>query len=98
MAKLYLGILALPLALPVLQMLLTGQNLQWIMPNILLYTSYRSTTQSWWFSTVQIDKSIKLPPSPIPEIDAANYTFDTLKRATSNFRYPGTRDPHATCV
>jgi len=62
--------------------------LTFMIPNALLYTPYRELAKSYWESLVKVDKSIIREPLQIPIIEAKDYSFESLRRATENFRYP----------
>lgn len=61
-----------------------------LVPNFLLFTSFRTATDaSWdWVLERNIDKSITYEPQPIPEMTAEEFSFEKMREATSNFRYP----------
>lgn len=82
----YLGLLAA--TLPLLQLYLMGHKLSYALPNALLFTPYRNLTRQLWHELVEIDTRVIIPPQPIPEIRAEDYSFDALKKATDNFRHP----------
>ena len=62
--------------------------LKYILPNFLLFTGYRNLTKSLWDEHLVIDTNILYEPVHIPVIEAKNYNYESLKRATQNFRYP----------
>ena len=62
--------------------------LSYVLPNALLYTPFRETARSLWHSVIEIDFDHKKDPKPVPEMDAADYSYEKLRELTSNFRYP----------
>lgn len=65
-----------------------GRRFRYFLANLTLFTPYIETTQKLWQKSVTVDYSIKRLPSPIPEIDGSSFSFDSLKRATEDFRQP----------
>lgn len=65
-----------------------GDPLFFIIPNALLFTSFRSLTFSKWSEAIKINTAITRTPAHVPIIFAKDYTFDVLRVATENFRYP----------
>mmetsp|Transcript_15368 Transcript_15368/g.23137 ORF Transcript_15368/g.23137 Transcript_15368/m.23137 type:complete len:369 (+) Transcript_15368:50-1156(+) len=74
--------------IPILRTRQAGDSLLHIIPNALLFTSYREEARSFWNQFNNIDRSIKRAPIQIPIIDAKDYSFESLRTATENFRYP----------
>jgi len=66
----------------------TSDPLSFMLPNLLLFTSYREETKKLWHDVVKIDTKIKYDTAHIPIINHADYSFERLKQATENFRYP----------
>lgn len=67
---------------------LATDPLSFMYPNFLLFTSYREEARNAWSKLVKIDESIEYDSPHIPIIAAKDYTFESLRRATENFRYP----------
>ena len=65
-----------------------GNLLRRFLANILLFTPFSDTTRKLWKKSVKIDDNIIRRSAPIPEVDGSSYTFDSLKRATNNFKSP----------
>lgn len=59
-----------------------------IIPNALLFTSFREEARSYWNSINKIQTKVKRAPIQIPIIEAKDYTFEALRDATEGFRYP----------
>lgn len=57
-------------------------------PYLLLLTSYRDENRMAWLSHVPLDTRIIRPPRPVPEIDAVNYNFESIRIASRDFRLP----------
>ncbi|NBD31454.1 MAG: hypothetical protein GVY17_00375 [Cyanobacteria bacterium] len=66
----------------------TNSFLNTLYANLLLFTHLRTKTLSIWENSLNIDYTVRRPASPIPEVDASNYTFEALKRATDGFKCP----------
>lgn len=56
--------------------------------DLLLFTPYRDALKAYWEKNMKIDKGVKIEPSHVPTIDAKDYTYETLRVASENFRYP----------
>ncbi len=65
-----------------------GQETSWILPYALLFTNQREWAYELWVKHATADKRVVYPAMPIPEIQAADYTYEILKKATDNFRHP----------
>jgi len=63
-------------------------RIEWIYPYFLLVTGFRNEAKEAWLKTAQVDTRIIYKPNPVPEILAEDYSFDAIKVASSNFRYP----------
>lgn len=74
--------------LPAYWTILSTDPLSFMYPNFLLFTPYREEARAAWNKLVKIDEGIELDHPHVPIIQAKDYTFETLKRATENFRYP----------
>ncbi len=57
-------------------------------PNFLLFTPFREETKQLWKDTIKIDTSIHYESAHVPIIEAKDYSFESLKRATDNWRHP----------
>lgn len=55
---------------------------------LMLLTPLREATLNSWLTLANPNVKITYPSSPVPEIQAEDYTFEVLKEATFNFRYP----------
>ena len=62
--------------------------LSFMYPNALLFTSRREEARAAWSKLVKIDESIVYDHPHVPIILAKDYSFESLRRATENFRYP----------
>ena len=89
LSKLWIAIsvFLLILSTPFISMFL-NQNQSEIIPNLLLFTSYRNLTQTAWRQSTKVNTAIKYTPAEIPNINFEDYTFETLREATNNFRHP----------
>ena len=74
--------------LPAYWTLLAANPLSFMYPNLLLFTPYREEARALWNKLVKIDESIEYDHPHVPIIQAKDYTFESLRRATDNFRYP----------
>ena len=67
----------------------SGDPFLFFFPNLLLFTPFRGTTKTLWNILVKYDKSQrKRDPTPIPEMDAKDYTYENLREMTNSFRSP----------
>jgi hypothetical protein len=53
-----------------------------------MFGNSRELTLSLWEKYAVFDTAVVHPATSVPEIDAKDYTFDVLRRATNNFRIP----------
>lgn len=83
-----LAFLLVAVGLPLFKTFQASDPVDYILPNFLLFTNQRDWTKQLWNKVLRWDNNIVYQPSHIPEIDAADYTYESLKRATQNFRYP----------
>jgi hypothetical protein len=83
-----LKMLGLALLVPVLKTLFAGDPLSYIYPNALLFTPFREEAKAAWKNVLVVDTAVKRKPSQIPEIMAEDYSFESLRSATDNFRHP----------
>lgn len=83
-----LTIIGLALLVPVLKTLFAGEPLSYLYPNALLFTPFREETKAAWKKVLVVDKAVKIAPTQIPTINAEDYSFESLRRATDNFRHP----------
>lgn len=67
---------------------LAGNSLKTIFPNFLLFTPYRQLTIDLWNNLIEINQDVIIDHPHIPIIEAEKYSFETLRVATENFRYP----------
>eukprot|EP01031_Cornospumella_fuschlensis_P039930 gene39930-48626_t len=73
---------------PVWKTLQCQDPISFILPNLLLFTPFREEARALWFKLVKINTKIIRQPSHVPVINAADYTFEALRDATENWRYP----------
>lgn len=59
-------------------------------PYLLLISSPRSTTIDAWRAApgAQGNPAVRYPSRGVPEIPASLYSFEALREATRNFKYP----------
>lgn len=76
------------LLFPVWKTLQAGDPLDYLLPNLLLFTPYREYTRSMWFKLVKINKAIKRAPTHVPVLDLKDYSYEAMREATENWRYP----------
>lgn len=76
------------IAIPLLKFHATSDPISFILPNLLLFTNLREETKQLWAERVKIDTAIHMDTAHIPIIEYKDYTFERLKQATENFRYP----------
>lgn len=81
-------ILLLLVLIPTLRLYQLDQPVVFLLPNLLLLTPWRQYTRELWFKYVNIDKRVRRAPVEVPIIEAEDYTFDALRKATENWRYP----------
>jgi hypothetical protein len=73
---------------PVYWTILSGDPLVHMYPNFLLFTPFREEVRALWLKHLVIDKGVKRTPTHIAEIQAEDYSYETLKYATENFKHP----------
>lgn len=73
---------------PVYKTLQAGDPLEYFLPNLLLFTPFREQTRSLWEKVIKINTSVKRTPTHVPVLDYKDYTFEALREATENWRYP----------
>lgn len=84
-----LGLLGLLVAIPAFRTRLAHDPLSYLIPNALLFTPFRELTRSYWDKVlIKVDKNVKRPPIHVPTIAAEDYTFESIRAATDNFRHP----------
>lgn len=84
-----LGLLGLLLAIPALRTHLAADPLYYIIPNALMFTPFRDLTKTAWGKLLlDVDKSVKREPVHISIIAAKDYSFESLRSATDNFKHP----------
>jgi len=88
--RLLLGLLGLFIAVPVLKTYIAGDPISFIIPNALLFTPFRQVVKDMWpvYLKQKIDKRVRRPPIHIPEVQAADYSFETMRIATDDWRHP----------
>lgn len=67
---------------------IAGNSLKTIIPNFLLFTPFRTLTNEMWHKMIDINEDVIIDHPHIPIIEAEKYSFETLRAATENFRYP----------
>ena len=82
------GILGLVLAYPALRTRAAGDPINFVYPNLLLFTGLRETAKAYWTENVKVDKAVIREPLQVPIIEAKDYSFESLRIATENFRFP----------
>lgn len=73
---------------PILKTYLASDPLMFMLPNLLLFTPFRESCRGMWKKYVKYNTAVTFEPSEIPIIQAKDYSFEALRHATSNFRYP----------
>ncbi|RYG67867.1 hypothetical protein EON64_06485, partial [archaeon] len=73
---------------PLWKTMQSSDPISFMLPNLLLFTQYREEARALWFKLVKVDTKIIREPSHVPVINAADYSFETLREATENWRYP----------
>jgi len=77
------------LGISLLRTYTSGDPLLYIIPNMLMFTPFRQLNiQMWEKFGKAIDKSIEHDMTRIPHIKAEDYTYESLKKASENFKYP----------
>jgi len=72
----------------VIKTFLAGDPMSYMYPNFLLFTGYRQETIAAWKKVLKVDMKVKRHHTHITEIDAKDYSFESLRMATDNFRHP----------
>jgi hypothetical protein len=83
-----LKMLGLALLVPVLKTLFAGDPLSYMYPNFLLFTLFREVAKDAWKQVLHVDTAVQRAPTQIPSIQAEDYSFESLRAATDNFRHP----------
>lgn len=74
--------------LPVFFTLQAGDPLSFMLPNFLLFTNLRSLARSQWESLLKLNTAVHHTPHHVPIVSAEQYSYESLREATENFRYP----------
>jgi hypothetical protein len=80
--------LLLALIIPLYKTFQANDPLTFILPNLLLFTPFREATRTLWNHLVFIDKTKPIEPRHVPTLTVEEYNYESLKKATENFRYP----------
>lgn len=80
--------LAVAVLLPLLRLLAFQQPLLHVLPNLFLLVPAPRLLAQVQSAVIDIDTAIVRPPTPIPEIEAEEYSYERLRRATGNWRSP----------
>mmetsp|Transcript_42905 Transcript_42905/g.93277 ORF Transcript_42905/g.93277 Transcript_42905/m.93277 type:complete len:368 (+) Transcript_42905:41-1144(+) len=84
-----LGFLGLLLAIPFVRTYNAREPFTYLIPNALLFTPFRELTREYWGKVlVKVDKNVNRPPVQVATIAAKDYSFESLRVATQNWRYP----------
>lgn len=84
-----LGVLGALLATPFARTHLGHEPFSYLIPNALLFTPFRDLTKAYWEKVlVKVDMKVNKPPIHVATIDAKDYTFESIRAATDNFRFP----------
>jgi hypothetical protein len=83
-----LKILGLAVLVPVLKTWFSGNPLSHMYPNALLFTPFRQAAIDAWKQALVVDTAVKRAPTQIPTINAEDYSFESMREATDNFRHP----------
>ena len=67
---------------------MTLPSLSTLYPYLLLVTPYREENRKAWLTHVPLNKNIIRPPQPVIEIQAKDYSYETIKAASRDFRIP----------
>jgi len=73
---------------PVYRTFMVGDDLSYMYPNFLLFTGFRQEAIAAWKKVLKVDTNVKVHHTHIPEVQAKDYSFETLRHATNNFRHP----------
>lgn len=82
------AMLAVILLIPILKTHYAGNPLNHMLPNLLLFTPYREWARSLWNDVVKVDKNVIRTPLQVPIIMKEDYSFESMRVATENWRYP----------
>lgn len=55
---------------------------------LLLFTPFREYNLELWKRYVKFDTGIIYPATPVPEIQAKDFSYEVIRIATNNFRVP----------
>jgi len=72
------GIVVIIILFPVFRLWQLSQPLEFVIPNALLFTSFRELTRKFWFKHAKIDTRIRYEPRGIPIINAEDYSMDGI--------------------
>lgn len=70
------------------EMTLSLLNMKVLYPYMLLWSPYREENRVAWLTHVPLDTRIIRPPKHLPEILAEDYSYDSIRVASRDFRLP----------
>jgi hypothetical protein len=73
---------------PVLRTLQSSDPVTYMIPNALLFTGLKELAYQQWDKYLKVNEDVIYEPSPVPVIQSKDFSFEALRRATHNFRYP----------
>ena len=73
---------------PLWQTYKVNDPLSYLKPNLMLFTNMRDQTREEWKKVLKFNEGVQEYPSHVPTIEAKDYTFERLRQATENWRYP----------
>jgi len=73
---------------PVYRTISSGDSISFLLPNLLLFTPYRELAKTMWSERIHVNMNVKRLPLHIATIEAEDYTFENMRVATENFRFP----------
>lgn len=82
------GLLLVVLFTPILVTLSRDEPLEYLLPNLLLFTPFREQTKALWMKHARINRAVIREPAHVPVMDAKDYTYENFRDATDNWRHP----------
>ena len=77
------------LGISILKTYIAGDPLLYMIPNLLMFTPFRQLNIEMWNKiSIPIDTSIEHGMTRIPHIQSEDYNYESLKKASENFKYP----------
>lgn len=67
---------------------MANHPLSFIKPNLMLFTGFRNQTREEWKRVLKFNEAAIYTPAHVPIIEAKDYSFESLRLATDNWKHP----------